>query len=201
MIKFEESTLPNSIVEPLAVKGMKVNPSTDSKAVFVSTFTAIANFLSFTKSKDKKVALVVNDLKGEMILAGVIQYYPNEDEKANPGNWTFEFTFDPEDINDAEKYLSTDPRFQRVFADTIFSLFKARFNNIEVIQVTIESVGRATRDWLELNAKEGEETSIELEGTFLGTTAIENKERVYSLVPDGELKKIIKDDAGIEVAV
>jgi len=200
-IKFEESTLPTSIVEPLATVGMNVNPAMDSKALFISTFTSIANFLSFTKSRDKKVGLVINDLKGNLILGGLVEFHSNEDEKENPGNWSFEFSFDPEDFAGVEPYLATDPRFQRIFGDTIFSLFKARFNDVGKIQITIESIAKSLKDWLELNAKEDEEVSIELEGTFLGTTGIENKERVFSLVPDGELKKIIKDDAGIEVAV
>lgn len=200
-INFKESTLPTAIVEPLATIGFNINPAADSEALFVSTFTAIANFLSFAKTKEKKTALVVNDVKGNLILGGLVQFHENEDEPNNPGNWSFEFSFDPEDFKDANSFLSTDPRFQRIFSDTLYSLFSARINFPEQIQKMIETTVSSLKDWLELNAKENDEIEIELEGTFVGTTAIENKEKVFSVVPSGELKTIIKSDSQIEVAV
>ena len=55
------------------------------------------------------------------------------------------------------------------------------------------------KKWLEANAVEGEEVGVELDGIFQASVAVENGEKVFSLVPDGEIKKLIKDDAAIEV--
>ena len=39
---------------------------------------------------------------------------------------------------------------------------------------------------------------MELEGYYIASSAIENDEKVYSLVPDGQMKRLIKDDSSLE---
>ena len=54
------------------------------------------------------------------------------------------------------------------------------------------------KKWLDENAKEGVETSIELDGFFQARVTVENGEKVFALEPAGEIKNLIKDDAAIE---
>jgi hypothetical protein len=55
------------------------------------------------------------------------------------------------------------------------------------------------KKWLDENAKEGEEVGVEEPGIFQASVVVENGEKVFSLVPEGEIKKLIKDDSAIEV--
>ena len=56
------------------------------------------------------------------------------------------------------------------------------------------------REFLETNAKEGTEFEIEHEGYFLATSAVEDGIVEKSFLPDGAMKRLIKDDAATEVA-
>ena len=49
-----------------------------------------------------------------------------------------------------------------------------------------------------MNAKEGEEVNLELPGYFVASVVIDGGEKVMSLVPDGAMKRLIKDDAALE---
>ena len=49
-----------------------------------------------------------------------------------------------------------------------------------------------TKKWLDNNAVDGEEVGVEMDGVFQASVAVENGEKVFSIVPDGEIKKIIK---------
>ena len=48
------------------------------------------------------------------------------------------------------------------------------------------------------NAKEGELFELEDEGYFLATVGVEDGIIVKSLLPDGPMKTLIKDDATVE---
>jgi hypothetical protein len=56
------------------------------------------------------------------------------------------------------------------------------------------------REFLEANAKDGEEFTVEHEGYFLATAAVEDGVVEKSFLPDGAMKRLIKDDAATEVA-
>ena len=55
------------------------------------------------------------------------------------------------------------------------------------------------KNWLDNNAVEGEEVGVYADGIFQASVVVENGEKIFSIVPDGEIKKLIKDDAAIEV--
>ena len=73
--------------------------------------------------------------------------------------------------------------------------FKDTAAVVEVTRFFLEQV----KKWLEENASETEEVGVEQEGVFQATVSVENGEKAFSLVPEGEIKKLIKDDASIEV--
>lgn len=198
-LSFEESSLPTNLVAPIREKGVQINPATDAKELFASVFISMATFLSHVKSKDKKESIAINNLKGDLILAGIVEYHPNEEDASNPGNWTFEFTFNKEDLEGSDPHLSTDPFFQRIVINVLLSEFKIEFSDARTVELSVEAVAKTLKDWLEQNAKEDDVMEVELEGVFLASTAIEEGERVFSVTPDGALKKVIKNDAALEV--
>jgi hypothetical protein len=73
-----------------------------------------------------------------------------------------------------------------------------RFDTPESIVVLPVFAFDQIHKWLDENAKEGEEVSIELDGTFQARVAIEGGEKVFAIEPAGEIKMLIKDDTAIE---
>ena len=53
-------------------------------------------------------------------------------------------------------------------------------------------------DYLSANASPDEEFIISHEGFFTASAVVENGEIVKSLLPDGPMKTLIKDDATVE---
>ena len=56
----------------------------------------------------------------------------------------------------------------------------------------------AVKNVLAENVTPAEEFEIESEGFFVATSAIEGDEKVFSIVPSGEMKRLIKDDSTLE---
>ena len=72
--------------------------------------------------------------------------------------------------------------------------------SVESIYETTKYVLKTIRKWLDENAVDKEERGVELDGVFEARVAVEEGgEKVMSIEPAGEIKKLIKDDSAIEV--
>jgi uncharacterized protein YkuJ len=54
------------------------------------------------------------------------------------------------------------------------------------------------KKWLDENANETEEVTVEEDGVFVARVAVENGEKVFAIEMDGLVKQLVKDDASIE---
>lgn len=196
MFKLQETSIPTNLSQVIATLGWAVDASQVS-FLYDTTLMAISDFLGQAKSKETKTALAVKDVKGNLVVAGVVTYHKNEDENM-PGNWSFEFTFDEEDLKGADVRLSTDPHFQKVFQKTLKRLFGLAIDDPLAFQPAIEESINVLKQWLDVNAKETEKVSVEQPGFFEASVSVEDGEKIFALVPDGAMKRLIKDDAAIE---
>ena len=197
-MKFAESTLiENFIVEAKNI-GTLLEP-TDVLRIVETVVAGTTDFLAQVKAKDAGVALTFDNVKGEMIMAAVVEYNDNADGDGQ-GNWNYYFTFDPKDVEGKRRYQISLTQVHSVIARRGYELCRIRFATPNLI--TDYSVIFATllREFLETNAKDGEEFSVEHEGYFLATSAVEEGVVEKSLLPDGAMKRLIKDDAATEVA-
>lgn len=196
MFKLQETQIPVNLSQ--VVKGLNFNldPS-EVNFIYDTTIMAISDFLAQAKSKENKVALAIKDTRGSLVLAGMVAYHKNEDESM-PGNWSYEFTFNEEDLQGCNVKLSTEPHFQRVFNKTLFNLFGVEMDDILAIQPCIEESINVLKHWLDVNAKEEEKVSVEQPGFFVASVSVEDGEKVFAIVPDGAMKRLIKDDSAIE---
>lgn len=196
MIKLMESSLPNNYVQGLRTIGLDFDPKL-TYMMYEVTMYAIADFLRYKKSKENKSAVVFKDMKGNVILTGIVEYHANENEDM-PGNWSFEISFNEEDIKDAVVYLATDNEFQRVLTYAAGNLHGFRFKDPTTIAGIAEKVITTLTNWLDVNAKNGEVVEIAQEGYFVASVSIEDGVKVFSIDPDGALKVLVKDDAVTE---
>lgn len=160
--------------------------------------TASANFLNAYKKMDHPVALTFNRDDGSVVAAAIVRFIPNENED-DPGNWNLVFTFDEDDIPEGTEIhpitsLETHPYFRSVAGDRHKFTFHAPQDLIMLPTFLLEHI----RKWLDENAKENEEVSVEIDGILKARVAVEGGEKVFALEPDGEIKMLIKDDASIE---
>lgn len=161
-------------------------------------FTGVANILASCKSMDHPVAFTFKKMDGTIIAASVVQYFKNED-KNNPGNWSLIWTFDEKDIpENALKIDFSDPQAGSYFVGAAGSKYGMRFESNSAMTDCLFGFIVQLKKYLDENVKEGVDVSVELEGIFQARAAVENKEKVFAIEVDGEIKNLIKDDAAIE---
>lgn len=191
-VKFAEARIPNMYVQSMKAINMEWDAD-KTHIIYEALFLAISELLSESKDKNNKVACVINDAKGNFKLAGVVQFIPNENPDM-PGNWSYILTFDQADTKDAKIFSSNDIYFQRVIANISYDKWGMEFNEYAYIQQMILCAIDTLTDWLDKNADPAEAKEVVLDGFFVAAVAIEKGEKVFSIIPDGALKRIIKDD-------
>lgn len=197
-LKFSESTLVENFIVEAKALGLLFEP-TDIIRITETIIAGTADFLALVKTKDEGVAVTFDNIKGEMIMAAVVEYNDNADGEGQ-GNWNFYFTFNPKDLEGKKRYPVSATQIHSVYAKRAYESYRMRFTTASYITDCSVIFATLMREFLDTNAKDGEEFSVEHEGYFLGTSAVEDGVVEKSLLPDGAMKRLIKDDAATEVA-
>lgn len=174
----------------------------DTHCMYGTLLIAVSEFLGDAKEKKQPVALTIADLKGNFKLGGIVQYHPNTENPEMPGNWSYVLTFKESDITEANAkvFNSNDIYFQRFFSDAMFNKFGWSFRAFEYIQYTSITAINTLLDWLDKNADPAMVKDIVLEGYFTASVSVEKGKKEFSIVPDGAMKRLIKDDAATALA-
>ena len=166
--------------------------------MFDVIFTGVANLLNQSKSQKHATAFTFKKIDGSLIAAAIVQYFENSDAN-NPGNWSLVWTFDQNDIPvDSLVIDFSDTQTHSYFRAVAGEKYGMRFEDVAALIDCLACALIQLKKWLDENAKEGVETSIELDGFFQARVTVENGEKVFALEPAGEIKNLIKDDAAIE---
>lgn len=191
-----ENALPMEYNRLLALRGLTLEAELINDTMKVPVH-AFSKYLGLKKNReDNGTSLVLRDEKGNFIIAGVVKYHaPEKEDQA--GNWSYEFTFDEADVKETHQYIVTDAAFMEVLSSVAVS-HQIVITDMEFALDLIISFFVAIKNVLEQNVTPTEEFELESEGFFIATSAIEGDEKVYSLVPSGEMKRLIKDDSTLE---
>ena len=161
-------------------------------------FTGTANLLNQAKSKEKATVFTFRKINGDLIAAAMVRFFENEDTN-NPGNWSLVWTFDDADIPEGALTIDlSDSQTHSYFRAVAGEKYGMRFEDTAAMTDCLTYALIHVKKWLDENAKEGAEVSLEFDGFFQARVAIENGEKVFAIEPDGEIKNLIKDDAAIE---
>ena len=130
-MRLKDTTIPSELKTSLAVQCMLDWDPLDTEPIYMCLFVAISKFLGINKSVDAgKSALRFDDYKGNMLMAAIVTYTPNEDTTMH-GNWSLTFTFDPEDIKGINPMQNAnDMSFHTVLSDVVLKLLSYRFVSI-----------------------------------------------------------------------
>ena len=196
-MKFSETSIPvNYSLDLKSTRMMDWAPE-DADKIY-SVFTAsMSKFLANVKSKDaKSVALILNDLKGNFMMAGVVEYHENENPDL-PGNWSYTMTFNEDDVKEVgTKFLTTETQFVQIVANVAHNLHGMRF----VIETYIHDMFIVAIDtlkkYLDENASE-EAIDVTLDGYFVASAGIEDGKKVFAIVPSESMKVLIKEDIAL----
>lgn len=196
-MKLMESSIPVNYVGVMQAKMLDFVPG-DTYKMYDTIVAAASDFLGLVKSKENSTALRIADLKGNFMMAFKVDYTENENPEM-PGNWNYSITTSAEDIANCNIYEYTDPQFVRVFSNTGSNLYAMMITDSVYVAEYIMGAIKTLLDWLDVNAKEGEEVTVEEEGYFSATVVVENGEKVIGIVPAEPMKRLVKGDKDTEV--
>lgn len=197
----QNTTIPNSFSPEVKNYGIQWNPALTTM-FYEMMFSGIGHFLQMKRNSEtkQKVALQVDDMKGNFIMGAIVEYIPNEEgDMYDEGNWSLSMSFDPESINDAQVYHTSDIEYQRVLAERGNYLHNVQMTNNNFINPLVVIGATLLKNWLDLAAKEGEEVEIELPKYFTAKVIVENGEKIETIEPSGEMSQLIKNDISTQI--
>ncbi len=197
-MKFEETSMIQGFKLSAKAFGMLLDER-DVSIICQTILLGTSDFLRIVKNKNAGAAVVFDNAKGEMILAAVVKYNDNDTGEGS-GNWNYFFTFDKKDIEGMTTYSVNSTQLQSAFNDRAFESYNASFPTTIVLSQYAVLFASLLSEFLEANASDSEEFTVEHEGFFVATSAVEDGVVVKSMIPDGALKRLIKDDAATEKA-
>lgn len=200
MLKLMETQIPQNYSAGLYnEKAYDLRPEACNKImdILVNSVTAC---LADIKSKSNPTAFIFEENNEDFIAAAVIEYIENEDP-SQAGSWNYYWTFSKDDVpENSRKVTAADANMSSYFRGTAQAKYSFGFINVEAINEVCRYLMKQISKWLDDNASETEEVGVEQEGVFQARVAVENGEKVKSIEVAGEIKRMIKDDAAIEVA-
>jgi hypothetical protein len=200
MVKLNETNIPQNFSTGMYNdKGYDISRDHTSLVADI-LFTGVSECLGDIKTKEQPVAFVFKKNNDEFIAAAVVQYIENKDDKNQAGAWSYVWTWNQEDVPKNAKLVGPEDAnlgvyFRGVSKNKYGAAFRDQAAIIEVTRYFLETLSK----WLDENAVDTEEIAVEEPGVFQAAIVIENDQRIKSLVPEGEIKKLIKDDSAIEV--
>jgi hypothetical protein len=199
MLKLMETQIPTSFSKALYNdKGYDLHRD-QTNVVADILFTGVAECLGDIKTRETPVAFVFQENNLDFIAGALIQYMPNEDDPTLPGSWSYTWTWNKDDIpEDAVIRTTNDVGLSSYFRGVSQSKYGMAFENSAAVTEVLRTFMLTVRQWLDENASETEEVGVEAEGVFQASVVVENGEKIFALIPEGEIKKLIKDDAAIE---
>ena len=104
MIELTNSGISSNYSYELKEKYMMKWIEYQTPALYRILFSSIAQYLKAVQSKmNHKTVFILKDAKGAFKLGAIMTYHkPEEDAEDDKGNWTLEFTLDPEDIPETD---------------------------------------------------------------------------------------------------
>lgn len=196
-ILLKDTSIPQEIKTTVATDLQYDWDPSDTEPFYKCLMTAISKFLGIHKKMEvPKVALRFNDYKGNMYVAAVVQYIPNE-EPTMPGNWSYYFTFSPEDIKDAKVHEANNNGFHKVMADVVLKMMHYRFADEMWENDAIHIAIKALIDWLDTNGGE-EECHVVIPEYFDASVGIEDDHKIMAIEPSAKMSQLVKGDEEIQ---
>jgi hypothetical protein len=202
---FEETQIRQALIINADSIGYDVSEDRPERLIKVF-MAAVSSYLSKRKiaKADEAVALVIQDTSGIFKFAAIVEYIPNLENPDEPGNWAYTMTFYEEDLKDLEarktvkKLLAGDEAFKSIMFKAGYDVGGFQFKKEVFMYDASILVTDTILQILDREAIDGQVVDLEMPGYFKASVQVENGEKVFSIVPDGHMKALIKSDIDLD---
>lgn len=197
-MNLKETTIVQNMIMELEKDSLTI-PQEGASAIYgglvAGTVAALKSIFQVSK-EETKLAAVLDNAAGEIRLGAIGTFTPGED--GNAGNWSVEFSFDKEDFSGIKCITlssgNLDMPISHQTANYTGEDLALSYDKVAFLKKIVSTAVDALIQWLDTNAKEGEEVSVEVPNYFEASVAIVDGQKVMSLEPFDKITKLIKDD-------
>ena len=197
-VEFEKSSIPSELSINLRDNFSMTWVDSRSADLYRVLFASIADTLKINQKKEySRIGMSMKDDKGNFKLGAILNFRkPEEGAEEDTGNWYLEMTFYPEDMTNLDLEVDNHSDiFVRCAANEANTIAYARFRSVDIMYNMFNCVIDTLTTFLDQYAREGEEYSVQLQGIFTASVAIEDGKKIMSIVPGEYIKQLIKNDA------
>ena len=204
---FEETQMSQQYIVNINSAGYAFGGDDIPERMFKSFIAATSVYLGKVKVSDPNVAtaLVLTDVSGNFMFAGIVQYHENEENKDEPGNWSYVLTLNEQDLTDLEnsgvevkKYLYGDDAFKAVLDKVAYDIGGIEFTRDSFMYNCCTILISTILQVLDSEAIANETVDIELKGYAVFSVSVENDDKTFAITPDGAMKVLIKSDVALD---
>ena len=194
---FKETNIPEDFTRALAKQSFMIGPSNVWKIVS-AIFHGASSAIGAIKNTETPKAIIFRSMDNSFLAAAKIQFVKNGEDLSN-GRWDYTWSFYEEDIKGFDTIeANTNTMISTYYAASAQKLYNMRFASpdlsVAMATLSIEMI----KGWLRDNAST-ELTELSLDGIFKASSIVNEKGEVeLGLVPSGEMKVLVKDDAQIQ---
>lgn len=200
-VQFEESALITTTIQECSKRLVGFLNVPTAVKMYKALVIGATNFLATVKSTKTPSVFTITDNEGNFIFAFVVEYTDAPDKEDDvTGNWNFYCTFDKNDVPEGAVYDVKNEQTHKPIVQAVWEHTSGRFEGTEaLINLYVLAFG-LLKDYMMQNAVEGDTFELVYPGVFKAQSAVEAGEKVVSFIPDGLIKKMIKDDEALENA-
>lgn len=198
--KFKETNIADDYSKGLAQQNFLLGPSNVYRIATV-LFHGVSTCLGSIKNMTVPKAVVFRSLDHSFLAGAKVEYIKNDDDPSNPaaGRWDYVWTFYEDDLKGADCIeVANNSLITTYFTSSGISLYNMKFNASDLCVLMMTQMIEMIIGWLKDNATEAEPVTLVLEGVFKATAEVSNGKTVMGMVPDGEMKVLVKDDSVIQ---
>lgn len=198
--KFKETNILEDFSKALAQQCFLIGPSHTPRIATV-LFHGVSSCLGDMKNTTIPKAIVFRALDHSFLAGAKVEYIANVDDPTNPaaGRWDYTWTFVEDDLKGCDCVeVANNSLVTTYFISSGISLYNMKFAGPDLCALMMTMMIEFIINWLKENATESETAVLTLEGVFNASAVVENGKIVMGIVPDGEMKVLIKNDSAIQ---
>lgn len=198
--KFKETNILEDFSRALAQQSFLIGP-THTPRIATVLFHGVSRCLGAMKNTTIPKAIVFRSMDHSFLAGAKVEYVANADDPSNPssGRWDYTWTFYEDDLKGCDCVdVSSNNIVSTYFVSSGSELYNMRFAGQDLCIMMMTLMIEMIINWLRENASESEPAILTLDGVFKATATVENGKTIMGIVPDGEMKILIKDDSAIQ---
>lgn len=197
--KFKDTQIPELFTEQVTMQGYTIGITTSVRIATV-LFDAASRYLAKVKNITTPQALVFKGIDNTFLAAAKIEYIKNDDDDdVSGGYWDYTWTVNEDDVKDANCVdFNTNMQVMTFFERSAINLFSMTFNDTPTAILLFTFMLDMIINDVKENTKDDEPYTLVLDGSFEAHGEVEDGKINISIIPSGDMKLIVKEDAAIQ---